>query len=382
MTTQQKILVLGGGAIGLATAIELAQHGAEVTVLNHRPKAAALYAAAGMLAPQAETIEDPIFLKFCLQSRDLYPEWIHRIEALAQTSGGYWPCGILAPRYKSLSLHADSDVRVEPNASRKWLSKSEIQDFAPYLSPSVVGGWFFEKDAQVDNRLLGQALNLAAKAVGVKLHHDMTINGLVSKGDRIEKVKTQRGDWVADHYLLATGAWTGMLNDIPVVPRKGQMLSITPIDGGRPIPLKQVLFGEEIYIVPRQTGEIIIGATSENVGFSPGNTVGGIQSLLNAATRLVPKLSQYEIHAQWWGYRPTTPDELPILGASPWENLSIASGHYRNGILLTPITAQLMRKHILERSVNDILAPFQWDRFPSRNLPVKTDSHIPCVSKG
>jgi glycine oxidase ThiO len=376
MSTQLKILVLGGGAIGLATAIELAQQGAAVTVLNHHPKSAALFAAAGMLAPQAERIENPEFQALCLQSRDLYPEWVRRIEKLSGAQSGYWPCGILAPRYTPLSP-TDSDV-----PSQNWLDCSTIQVFAPFLTSSVAGGWFYQNDAQVNNRQLGAALNLAAPTVGVTVHHDVTINALVTQGDRIQKVKTQQGDWVADHYLLTTGAWTGMLEDIPVVPRKGQMLSVTPMDGTESLGLKHVLFGEEIYIVPRQTGEIIIGATTENVGFTPGNTVGGIQALLNAATRLVPKLSQYEIHQQWWGYRPTTPDELPILGQSPWDNLSIASGHYRNGILLTPITAQLMSQHILQSNVDQILEPYHWSRFRTQN-PSEPDSSPPrklCTS--
>ena len=355
MTTQQNILVLGGGAIGLASAIELAQQGAEVTILNHRPQSAALFAAAGMLAPEAEKIEDPRFFEFCRESRDRYPKWVAQIEALSNTQSGYWPCGIVAPQYhKAISAS---------NTSSEWLSYLELKALVPHLSPEVEGGWFYPDDAQVNNRQLGHALNLAAEAVGVTIHNDITINSLVIEGDRIIKVKTQKGDWDADHYLLATGAWTGMMEDIPVVPRKGQMLSVTPMDGAELLQLNHVLFGEEIYIVPRQTGEVVIGATSEDVGFTPGNTVAGIQQLLNAATRLVPQLAQYEFFEQWWGYRPATPDELPILGSSPWHNLSVASGHYRNGILLIPITAQLITQHILHGNVEDKLSIFRWDRF-------------------
>lgn len=376
MSTQRKILVLGGGAIGLATAIELAQQGADVTVLNHHPKSAALFAAAGMLAPQAETIENPVFLDLCLRSRDLYPQWVRSIETLSETQSGYWPCGILAPKYTSVISETSA-----PAPQSTFLDQSAIQKFSPCLSASVQGGWFYQQDAQVNNRQLGAALNAAALAVGVKVHHDVTMNALVTQSDRVQKVNTQQGDWVADHYLLTTGAWTGMLEDIPVVPRKGQMLSVTPMDGSKALGLKHVLFGEEIYIVPRQTGEIIIGATSENVGFTPGNTVGGIQQLLNAATRLVPDLRHYEIHEQWWGYRPTTPDELPILGPSPWDNLSIASGHYRNGILLTPITAQLMSQHILHSNVDLVLEPYKWSRFQTQRQsePNSTDINL-CTS--
>ncbi|NJN23129.1 MAG: FAD-dependent oxidoreductase, partial [Acaryochloridaceae cyanobacterium RL_2_7] len=126
------------------------------------------------------------------------------------------------------------------------------------------------------------------------------------------------------------------------------------------------------------TGEIVIGATSEDVGFTPGNTVGGIQQLLNAATRLIPQLKNYELFEQWWGYRPATPDELPILGASPWQNLSIASGHYRNGILLIPITAQLIAQHILKGNMDTKLAIFRWDRFTVAQTKHQTEESVCC----
>ena len=127
----------------------------------------------------------------------------------------------------------------------------------------------------------------------------------------------------AQHYILATGAWSQQLLPIEVVPRKGQMLSLlVPPEQQAHLPLQQVLFGEEVYIVPRRDGKIIIGATSEDVGFTPQNTPQGIQQLLNAATRLFPLLEDFPMHETWWGFRPATPDELPILGASAYENLT------------------------------------------------------------
>ena len=380
MSSQPSILVLGGGAIGLATAIELARKGAEVTILNRHPKSAALYAAAGMLAPEAEQIDDPTFFDLCLHSRELYPDWIQGLEKIGQLPSGYWPCGILAPKYEV----PGSQIEDVPGSRRRfnqsgWLEPAAIHALAPYLSQDVIGGWRYDKDAQVNNRQLGHLLNIVANRVGVIIHHDITVNRLVADGHKIERVKTNKGDWTADHYLLATGAWSSVLGDIPVIPRKGQLLSVTPMDGMQPIELNQVLFGEEVYIVPRQTGEIVIGATSENVGFTPGNTVGGIHQLLSAAIRLVPQLQQYEIHEQWWGYRPTTPDELPILGDSPWHNLSIASGHYRNGILLTPITAKLLAQHILHGQTDLSLAPYRWDRFLGQDNHSEGKNAIACT---
>jgi thiazole synthase len=141
------------------------------------------------------------------------------------------------------------------------------------------------------------------------------------------------------------------------------MLSISPPDQGGDLPLKNVLFGEEIYVVPRRDGKIVLGATSENVGFTSGNTSAGIQALLQGANRLFPQLKDYQISEFWWGFRPATPDELPILGSSEWENLTLATGHYRNGILLAPVTVQLIADLILDNIVDPLLSHFLYSRF-------------------
>jgi thiazole synthase len=129
------------------------------------------------------------------------------------------------------------------------------------------------------------------------------------------------------------------------------------------LPLQTVLFGHEVYIVPRQDGRIVIGATSEDVGFTPHNTPMGLQVLLTAAIRLFPELKHYPIEETWWGFRPATPDEWPILGSSPYENLTLATGHYRNGILLAPITALWMTNHILQQQPDPLLDAFHFKRF-------------------
>jgi glycine/D-amino acid oxidase-like deaminating enzyme len=153
--------------------------------------------------------------------------------------------------------------------------------------------------------------------------------------------------------------------DIPVYPIKGQMLSVcVPEDCGVMQPLRTVLFGTGIYIVPRQDGRIIIGATSENVDFTPGNTPAGMQSLLAGAIKLYPELENYPILEFWWGFRPATTDELPILGASVWDNLTLAAGHYRNGILLAPVTAKLLADLIWNQKSDPLLAAFHYSRFP------------------
>jgi glycine oxidase ThiO len=334
-----EIIVIGGGVIGLATAIELRLLGAEVKVLCKDFKAAAGHAAAGML-------------DLCLASRTLYPEWIRKIESISGVDAGYWQCGILAPHYHHIAT------------SMGWLDGAEIHDCQAGLSDAVVGGYWYPADGQVDNRALIRSLFDASQSLGVKFEDGLEVTKIHHKLERITHLETNLGEITAQHYILATGAWSQQLLQIPVVPRKGQMLSVlVPAEQIGDLPLQQVLFGEEIYIVPRRDGKIIIGATSEDVGFAPQNTPTGVQQLLTNATRLFPLLQDFSIHESWWGFRPATPDELPILGKSPYDNLTLATGHYRNGILLTPITAKLIADLVWQRQADNLLSATSYQRF-------------------
>jgi glycine oxidase ThiO len=347
-----EITILGGGIIGLATAIELRLLGAEVRVLSADFKAAAGHAAAGMLAPQAEQIPPGSMLDLCLASRAVYPEWVEQTRQISNLDPGYWQCGILAPLYNS----GDRDVY--------WLDGKEMLDRQPGLNPDIAGGYWYPADGQVDNRALIHALWVGCQSLGVKFQDGVKVTSIHHDKLKITHLDTTQGEMSAQHYILATGAWTQELLPIPVIPRKGQMLSLrVPPAQLANLPLQQVLFGEEIYIVPRRDGKIIIGATSENVGFTPDNTAGGIDRLLTNAIRLFPSLADLAIDECWWGFRPATPDELPILGHSPYSNLTLATGHYRNGILLTPITAKLIAKLVWYQQADELLSNFSWQRF-------------------
>ena len=285
-----EIIIIGGGIIGLAIAIELRLLGAEVRVLSADFKAAAGHAAAGMLAPQAEQIPPGAMLDLCLASRALYPEWVERIRQISNLDPGYWQCGILAPRYTDV----DRDVN--------WLAGNSIAHHQPGLNPTIAGGYWYPADGQVDNRALIQALWVGCQSLGVKFQDGVKVTTIHHHNSQITYLDTTQGEMSAQHYILATGAWTQELLPIPVTPRKGQMLSLSvPIERLDNLPLQQVLFGEEIYIVPRQDGKIVIGATSEQVGFTPQNTPEGIDRLFAAAIRLFPPLEDFPIHQTWWG---------------------------------------------------------------------------------
>ncbi|NEU78400.1 glycine oxidase ThiO [Nostoc sp. UIC 10630] len=389
-----EIVIIGGGVIGLAIAIELKMRGTNVTVLCRDFQAAATHAAAGMLAPDAENITNEAMRSLCWRSRALYPDWTTKLEEITGLNTSYRACGILAPVFEEAQGSRRQGSRGQgsreqgeisplhpsqcPPASSPayWLNKEAIHQYQPGLGAEVVGGWWYPEDAQVDNKALAQVLRTAAECVGVELKDGITVEAFLQQQGQVVGVQTNVGIIRAAHYVLASGAWSNELLPLPVLPRKGQMLSVRLPEFAPEVPLKRILFGQNIYIVPRRD-RLIIGATSEDVGFTPNNTPDGIQKLLQAAIRLYPQLRHYPIQEFWWGFRPATPDELPILGTSHCQNLTLATGHYRNGILLTPITATLIADLILEQKPDPLLAHFHYSRFqsqPSTPTPMLTHS--------
>ncbi|MEO0756535.1 MAG: glycine oxidase ThiO [Cyanobacteria bacterium J06648_16] len=348
---QADVLVVGGGVIGLAIALELRQQGATVTVLSRDFAAAAAHAAAGMLAPHAENLTGPL-LDLSLRSLALYPEWIQKLEALTGKNTGFWPCGILVPFL---------DAPATPAGTAPPLSATTLHHYQPGLSPRVTGGHFYPENGQVDNRALTDALLAAAESAGVDLQSGVGAEAFLQQQGQIKGVLTSTGEQRAGHYVLAAGAWSSDLLPVPVTPLKGQMLAVKQPDHTHPR-LKHVLFGEHIYIVPRRDGRIVLGATSEDVGFAPHNTPAGMAQLFNAAIDLYPAIQDFPLQECWWGFRPATPDHLPILGNSHYNNLTLATGHHRNGILLAPITARLIAQHVRQQS-DPLLDAFSWQRF-------------------
>lgn len=368
------VLIIGGGIIGLACAVELKLRSANVTVLCRDFTAAASHAAAGMLAPDAENITHTGMLSLCRRSLALYPDWISKLEELTAKKDlngtGYWPSGILAPVYQE----AEVNLPISPSFKSQgfWLDKDAINQYQPGLGADVVGGWWYPENGQVDNQALVKVLRTAAESLGVVFKDGITVDAICQQQGKVIGIQTNTGLVRADHYLLAAGAWANQLLPLPVRPRKGQMLRLRVPEFVKELPLTRVLFGENIYIVPRRNRSIILGATSEDVGFTPDNTPAGIQGLLEAATRLYPQLADYPIQEMWWGFRPTTSDELPILGESHCQNLTLATGHYRNGILLAPVTAVLITDLILSQKTDPLLTNFHYSRF--QNKPFQTQS--------
>ncbi len=362
------MLIVGGGVIGLAIAVELRQQGATVTVLSKDFAAAAAHAAAGMLAPRAEKLAGPL-LDLSQRSLALYPEWTQKLEGLTGQSTGFWPCGILVP-YLAAEPSSHSKFASGPIPSPCQIAQN-LHHYQPGLSTNVTGGYFYPEEGQVDNRALTHTLCSAAEALGVELQEGVTVEAFLQQQGRVTSVLTSAGEQQARHYVLAAGAWSSDLLPVPVQPLKGQMLAVRQPDNA-PNRLKHVLYGERIYIVPRRDGRVVLGATSETVGWTPHNTPAGVAQLLNGAMELYPAIRDFPIQECWWGFRPATPDELPVLGPSHCDNLTLATGHHRNGILLAPITARLIGQFVKNKLQNSasnapdpLLASFSWQRFHS-----------------
>jgi glycine oxidase len=355
MTKAAEVIVIGGGIIGLSIALELRWRGLQVLVLTRDHQTAATNAAAGMLAPQAEEIAPGALLDLCTFSRSLYSDWTNKLTMATGLDTGYWECGILAPRYVRPAFPEENR---STNAQIPWLNRAELVGHLPAnnLGVEVVGGYWFDTDGQVDNRALYKSIQVAAELAGVRVQ-----TGVTMTAQDLQDLSQGVAGLVADRYILATGAWSQELLAIPVVPRKGQLLALQ-VPPGKSLPLNTVLFGTEIYIVPRRDGRIVIGATSEDVGFLAGNTAEGLQELFDRAIRLCPALAKYPVVEQWWGFRPATPDELPILGHSADHRLILATGHYRNGILLAPAMAQIIADMLFDK-LHPLLLSCDYRRF-------------------
>jgi glycine oxidase ThiO len=342
-----KVCVLGGGIIGLSIAIELHLGGVEVFVLD-RGDSPATWAAAGMLAPQAENLGRTPLGQLGCYSLDLWPDWAKKLEHLSGQQVDYQACGIFLPRNQAR------------RAEGQWWDAQTLQNQIPGIN--VQEGVWLSQEGCVDNRLVYQALKVACERLGIPIHWGVTILG---PGDpQLQTAKTSSGPVTADLFVLAQGSWSGEWLDVPVRPLKGQMLAVQAEIGL----LKTVIFSESIYIVPRLDGRIVVGATQEWVGFTPGNSEPEILALHRSAINLLPWLAKYPVVETWWGFRPATPDKSPILGEGAWPNLCLATGHHRNGILLAPATATLLSKQILTGESEPILAPFSWKRFVKDGL--------------
>lgn len=369
-------VVVGAGIVGLSIAWRLAREGRPVTVVDPAPVSGASHAAAGMLAPVSEVTytEEPL-LRLGLASLSRWPTFAAELAADAglppydapaadpgplPDSGG----GISATARAGLDLRADGTLDVAFGADDlaalgelaafmeklglpvERLTGRECRRLEPMLAPSVRGGLLAGTDTWVDPRRVTAALLAALERRGVPVV-PACVSELLRAGDRVTGVRlappASPGEIPAERVVLAAGAWSGELANVPVRPVKGQIMRLR---SARPLLgrcVRGMVHGTPVYLVPRGDGELVVGATQEELGFDTRVTAGGLYELLRDARELVPGVTELEVADVVAGLRPGTPDNLPIIGPSGTPGLTLATGHFRNGVLLTPITAAIVQ---------------------------------------
>jgi glycine oxidase len=363
-----KIIVVGAGVIGCATAYELAKAGCAVTLLERAtPGAEASGAAAGMLTTPGEPA-DTAFHHLAIASWRLYPAVAAELRERTGIDVEHVTRGTSYPLFTAQDLRqaeARAASALDAEFGIEAWDRAEVHAREPALSSKVNGAMFVGADHWVNNPRLVVAYAQAAVSAGVVLQTGCSVSRVVVEGGRIRGVVAERERIEADAVVLAAGAWTAALTEsfgrpLPVEPRRGQMVALTHV----PPVLRHCVHGDDVYLVPRPSGELLVGATVERVGFQRAVTAEGVAGLLQAAIELVPGLAGLPISRTWYGFRPWAPDSLPILG--PWpgiDGLWVATAHFRNGILLAPVTAQVMRDWILTGRPPMPLDDFLPDRF-------------------
>jgi glycine oxidase len=343
-------VVVGGGVIGLACAWRAARRGARVAVLERgEPGCGATGVAAGMLAPVGElSFGEPELLELTLAAARLYPGFVAELEDASGMATGYERLGALhvaLDRDEAAQLRRVHELQRSLELEAEWLPPRRCRDLEPGLTPSFHGGVFAPGEAAVDPRRLASALASALAAAGAELRTGTEVVDGVFEGERLVGVRTAAGEELrAEAVVLATGAWSGATAWLPerarppVRPVKGQVLELRGRDDEPPT--RHILPSERVYLVPRPDGRLIVGATVEEMGFDTAVTAGGVHELLREAYRLLPDVAEMELVDAVAGLRPGTPDNLPLVGPGALDGLVLATGHYRNGILLAPLAAE------------------------------------------
>jgi glycine oxidase len=356
------VAIAGAGVIGGSIALELARAGLRVAVFDRQqPGQEASWASAGIISPAPENPGMIATVELAKKSAALYPEFAAQVEEISGQSTGYRRKGTLEALFSHdtkaelstiIAVHHGLGLKAEP------LRAEDALELEPALSEEIEAAVLRPEEASIDNRALTAAVLEAARRSGAEFFPGNAVNAIRREGNRCKGLALQNEKVEARWTIIAAGCFSGAIEGAaayaPVRPAKGQMASLRTED----LKIDRVLWSEKIYIVPRNDGRILVGATVEYAGFDKRVTAGGIEEILSAALELAPGLKNARIEETWAGLRPDSQDHLPILGPTDVDGLLMATGHFRSGILLTPITAQLMREWITERKVS-----VDWDRF-------------------
>jgi glycine oxidase len=371
------VIVVGGGLIGASIAAELGAQNLRVVILDRQqPGREASWAAAGMLSPGPDSPNALPLVPLGKESLRLYPAFVASIEEASGMSVGFTAEGTFevfedpgspARRRAFLAEYADLGISAES------VTIAEARAIEPALNPNAACAAWLPGEATVDPRLLIDAVLAAAKNRGVEIYSDCAVSEVLTENGRCVGVTADGQRFSAANVVIAAGSFCAAIGNLdspgaveiaryaPAQPVRGQMMALRSAT----IKLKKVLRSARGYLVPRADGRIVAGSTLENVGFTKGTTPEGLRGIFEAAVELAPELAGAEIVEQWSGLRPGSPDHLPIIGPTEIRGLLIATGHYRNGVLLAPITAKLIRDWVVEGKTNFAAENFSPLRFSS-----------------
>ncbi len=368
------VAIAGGGLIGGSIALELSRAGMRVGLFDRQqPGQEASWASAGILSPAPENPESVALVPLGKASLSLYPAFIAQVEEVSGMSTGFRAKGTLEALFSHdtkaelstiIALHHGLGLKAEP------LRAEDARELEPALSEEVKAAVLRPDECSVDNRALTIAVLDAARRSGAEISSGNGAKAIWREGGRCRGLILQNEKVEAAWTIIAAGSFSAAIEGVaayaPVRPAKGQIVALRAED----LEIERVLWSEHIYLVPRNDGRILAGATVEYVGIDKRTTAGGIEKILSAAIELAPGLANARVEETWAGLRPDSPDHLPILGPTDLEGLLMATGHFRSGILLTPITARLIREWITEQKVS-----LDWDRFsPLRFQTQKTEA--------
>lgn len=336
-----KVIVVGGGIMGCATALELAKRGADVEILERAvPGAEASSAAAGILGAQLESVHEPESFERYRAARDAYHGWTSELEARSGVSVGYARCGALRvalTKHEMNELEEAEGWQTRAGANVSLLTGARARHIEPALAEHFHGALHCPDEATIDPPRLLRSLIVATAREGVKMRAGTTVQSLAIHDRRCTGVVLEDGQANGDAIVLAAGSWSALVSGVPkavkVKPVRGQLVELDE----RPPSVRTILFSSNGYVVPRGDGRVVCGSTMENAGFRREVTAGGVQQVLAGAIALAPRLEAAELLRSWSNFRPFS--DAPLVGKSELEGLFLATGHHRNGILLAHATA-------------------------------------------
>ncbi|MDR7236615.1 glycine oxidase ThiO [Neobacillus drentensis] len=364
------VAIIGGGINGSSIAYQLSKTGRKVIIIEKELLACqASSAAAGMLAAQAEIEQDGPLFQLALKSQEMFPALSSELFEYSGIDIEYVNKGMFKiAETEEIATEVKKQVTFQKNwdPTIAWLDSKQLREMEPALSPSVAGGMYLPNDGHVQPAELTLAFAKAAVYFGAEIRENTEVHSFIFENGQVKGVKTANGDIHCDQVVVATGAWVAKLIrdsglDINVYPVKGECFSIKT---EKPIINTTIFSDKRCYLVPKQNGEIYIGATMVENTFDTKVTPGGIAALLERATQLVPQIKDAAWERVWAGIRPQTGDGFPYLGEHPsWKGLFVAAGHFRNGILLSPITGKLVADLLAGNQLNEkLLSAFRLER--------------------